>query len=98
MAKARIYDDFDWNLIRVLLGGNTVRIVIQGDRKSGNISVEAVVLDTARITLESARREVDMRVFEEIKGYSSTVMPVIEDVARLAVRRNPSEGEEEEKE
>lgn len=98
MAYTRIYDDFDWDLIRVLLGGNTVRIVIQGDRKSGNISVEAVVLDTARLTLESARREVDMRVFEEIKGYSSTVMPVIEDVARLAVRRNPSEGEEEEKE
>lgn len=85
MTEARIYDDFDWGLIRALIGGNSVRIKIQGDRNSGYISVEAVVLDKTGLRLAGREKEVDMRVFETTSSCYSNIFPAVEDVARKVV-------------
>ena len=92
--EARIYDEFDWNVMKALIGGNSVKINIRGDRRSGNISVEAAVLDPTGLKLKFIRKEVDLGDFETIAGYYSLVMPVIEEVAQSVMKRKTDEEEE----
>lgn len=93
--EARIYDEFDWNVMKALIGGNSVKINIRGDRRSGNISVEAAVLDPTGLKLKYIRKEVDVGSFETTCGYYSIIMPVIEEAAQEVVERKTDEEEED---
>ena len=89
--EARIYDEFDWNVMKALIGGNSVKLNIWGDRRSGNISVEAAVLDPSGLKLKYVRKEVDIGKFETIGGFYSIIMPAIKEAAQEVVEKDAKE-------
>ena len=82
---AKVYNDFDWGVLKALIGGNRVVLSIAGDRKTGDVVINAVIRDTARMVLEEVEVTAPAKSFAVDDNSEGAIMPEVVKVLQRVV-------------